>query len=364
MSAPSRRSGGRVARLLALGGAGLAAALLATAGLWREPAASAQEKASGSQVLTAAQMEGFIVQAPNALPGADIAGLQNADDAVVWRRHDWPGHADAAARPDGYQASDSVVETLPDGRLTVQTFDFGDADRRFQRFDLGEGDGGQALVSIGGSVYASLTEDGGGGVQWFVGEACRSESSEKAGLQGWLFFDSDVAKDHWTDRVAHLKIERRQADCPWFFYNDAYTRWRRLDARFPYRVVAPGSPPRQGAFDVDAIVSEHYGGSSIAAASHLERSWFARGFGLLRWERWENADRSSLPQMREDARSLAESGRCGPVGGSVSPGPDWLMVDCRTWTNFVRLPQPWKVEAFNWPRPDALAQFEAAFAAR
>ena len=316
--------------------------------------------ASGD-TLDATQIESFLVQSRNALPSAAVGPPQNGDDPIVWRRHDWAGRADVSGRPGGYQASDSVEDDLPRGRVYVQTFDFGDASRKFERFDLGQGDGGQALALVDGSVYGAMTEDGGNGVQWFVGEGCRSPSDAEGALKGWLFFDDGVTRNTWRDRVAHLNIERRAASCPWLF-NDAYTRWRRLDVHFPYRIDAAGSQTREGTWSVDTVLSEHYGGSSIQNAEHLERFWFGRGYGLLRWERWENGDRSSRRDSDDAAQTFAQSRRCGPVEGSAAPGPHWAMVDCRTWTNFVKLEQPWKVSAFNWPRRDVLDQFEQIFA--
>jgi hypothetical protein len=340
--------------LMAASGLALTGSLAQQSGHEQSP--SDANSASG---LSPSQIESFIVETPNVRPGALTGGLQTASQNITWRKHDWPGRADAESRPEGYQASDSVEEDLPGGRVYVQTFDFGDAARRFQRFDLGQGDGGQALTILNGAVYASMTEDGGRGVQWFVGQGCGS--SPQAGLRGWLFFDANAQLGAWRDRVARLKIERRLSSCPWFL-DDAYTRWQRVETRFPYRISGPGEQARTGSFVVDAILSEHYGGSSIAAADHLERSWFGRGYGLLRWERWENADRSHRADLQDAALSLADSGRCAPIAGSVAPGPDWKMVDCRTWTNFVHLATPWKVAEFNWPRPDVLAQFASAFA--
>ena len=320
------------------------------------------DPSSISARLDRAQMESFIVSARDALPNHATGPLQTAQDPVVWRRHDWAGQGDAADRPEGYQASDSVEQDLSEGRIYPQTFDFGDAGRQFQRFDLGVGDGGQALVILNGAVYGSMTEDGGAGVQWFVGEGCRRFANVPAALQGWLFFDGD-ARAGWRDKLARLKSEHRLS-CPWFYYNNAYTRWRRLEAHFPYRISTSRSDVQEGTWTVDAILSEHYGGSSIATAAHLERFWFGRGYGMLRWERWENAASSSRPQLREGAQALADSRRCGPVEGSDRPGLDWEMVDCRTWTNFIRLTRPWKVADFEWPRADVLDQFEGAFGGR
>ena len=343
--------------------AGLAAAAVTAVGAASNPT-NAPAPMGASSGLSRAQMESFIVQSAGAMADGAAAGpLQGIDDPVVWRKHDWANRDDQTNRRAGYQASDSVVEDLAGGRLYVQTFDFGDGKRRFQHFDLHQGDGGQALAIVNGSAYAILTEDGGGGVQWFIGAGCRTSAKAQAPFKSWLFFDRNVTSGAWRDRVARLNIEPRESDCPLFF-NDAYTRWRRLNVHFPYRVSAPGQKTREGTWKVDTILSEHYGGSSIAAARHLERFWFGRGYGLLRWERWENAGLTSRAHVRDDAQMLAASGRCGLVEGSKPPGAGWLMVDCRTWTNFVRLAKPWRVGKFNWPRRNALDQIAAVFQRR
>ncbi|HVB89448.1 MAG TPA: hypothetical protein VND97_04550, partial [Beijerinckiaceae bacterium] len=244
-----------------------AAAVLAAFGEIAPQATSPVQPAGAG--LSRAQMESFLVQSADAVAGGPPGGsLQAMGDPVVWRKHDWANRGDAVHRLGGYQASDSVLDTVAGHRLYVQTFDFGDGNRKFQRFDLRKGDGGQALVLVHGSAYTFMTEDGGGGVQWFVGSGCRSSTHRRAPFESWLFFDAGVTRRAWRDRVARLNIEPRLATCPMFF-NDAYTRWRREDVEFPYQVSASGHVVRRGSWKVDTIVSEHYGGSSIATASHL-----------------------------------------------------------------------------------------------
>ena len=83
----------------------------------------------------------------------------------------------------GHQASDSVIQRRGAGTLVVQTFDFGRGGRVFGRFD-GGGDGGQVLMPVDGWSSVAMTEDGGGGVQWFIGEACRSLFPNRPALPG------------------------------------------------------------------------------------------------------------------------------------------------------------------------------------
>ncbi len=116
----------------------------------------------------------------------------------------------------------------------------------------------------------------------------------------------------------------------------------------PWREAATG---RVGTVPLDAVVSEHHGGAAIAHAEHLERFYFARDLGLVRWERWENMAVSRLPDRTRMAALIAASGRCPqPVAFSDPPGADWRMVDCRTWTNFVRAtPGAPPLVAMDWP---------------
>lgn len=112
---------------------------------------------------------------------------QRADDVATYRKHDWPN---ALGEPEialGYQASDSVIQRRGGQRLFVQTFDFGNAPSTFGRFDGGKGDGGRVAVLVGEWSSYAMTEDGGGGVQWFLGEACMSAPRSDRRFFSWQF---------------------------------------------------------------------------------------------------------------------------------------------------------------------------------
>ncbi|MBX9701674.1 MAG: hypothetical protein K2X74_19730, partial [Acetobacteraceae bacterium] len=109
-----------------------------------------------------------------------------------------------------------------------------------------------------------------------------------------------------------------------------------------------GSAPRRVPMDV--LVSEHYGRARIATAEHLERFFFARDLGMVRWERWEDRATSRLPGLERRAAMIAEQRRCPPLALSEPPGADWVMVGCRTWTNLVRASGPGTMlHAPVWP---------------
>ena len=116
-----------------------------------------------------------------------------------------------------------------------------------------------------------------------------------------------------------------------------------------FRVVDGDKPSAFNRRRVDSVVSDHFGGDSIEAANHLERFYFGQGLGKYRWERWENLPVSTIPDAAKKAEDMAGSGRCMPIAYSDAPGPDWVMVDCRTWTTLVRQREPWSEDRFNWP---------------
>jgi hypothetical protein len=278
-------------------------------------------------------------------PGCARRRPLSQGEPLPYRRHDWPAAEAARRLPQGYQASDAVLGTLLGRPAILHTLDFGDGPRRFGVFDAGRGDGGQALILRGGAAAAAMTEDAGGGVQWFASPRCRTDRG--ALPDGWLFAAAPL-REAWTERVVRLSIVRRPDECPDAF-GVSYTRWRRVPRLpVPWREAASGAT---GVFLADAVVSEHYGGKAIAAADHLERFFLARDLGMVRWERWENRALSRLPDRDRMARVIAESGRCPPMEASDPPERGWMLVDCRTWTNFVRAAPGAPLAAMAWPAP-------------
>jgi hypothetical protein len=279
--------------------------------------------------------------------------MQRADDVAVYRKHDWPNRLDEPTTVLGFQASDSVVDRRGGRVIVVQTFDFGTGGRSFGTFDGGRGDGGQVLLLLGDWASFAMTEDGGGGVQWFLGEACRSAVGGDARFLGWLVARRDVDGHAWRETVAKLNIAATPSACPGRF-NAAFTRFRLVSLELPFRIVEGPLPTRSSFVGLSrvalsAVVSEHYGGHDIRSADHLERSYFAQGLGLVRWERWANANIWQPPAVLEASRLLAATARCPAVGGYGAPVTGWLLADCRTWTTLVRQAVPWGVRNYRWP---------------
>ena len=274
---------------------------------------------------------------------------QRSDERAAYRKHDWPNDLRSTEAPLGYQASDSVVRQRGSRMQVVQTFDFGTHGRTFGRFDRGKGDGGQALVWVNDSASFAMTEDGSGGVQWFVDERCKRLPGQDERLLGWLAFRSDIRRDIWRQATARLNIVPNPNVCPSTF-NDAFTRYRFDHVRFPFRV---GGTERQ--HDLDVIVSEHYGGSDVRTADHLERFYMAKRLGLVRWERWANGNLRQPRDVTEQEQMLARTTRCPRLDGYGAPGQRWQLVDCRTWTTLVRQTGSWRVDDYDW---SALRDFD------
>ena len=274
-------------------------------------------------------------------PGCERRRPIRQGESLPWRKTDWPATFHAARQPEGYMASDATLGRLGSAEAAIQTFDFGGGDWAFGRLDA-QPDGGQVALLGPRGAELVLTQDSGrpGQIQWFLSPDCRPGAPPSA---GWLIFGPEVPTGRWAQAVAQLRIAPAPDACPTGF-DAALTRWRREIIPMPFR-FHDDARPREAAMEV--IVSEHYGGPTIARGGHLERFWYARGLGMVRWERWE--DPAQDPKVPERAAWLAGTGRCGPVPFSDQPAPRWGLVDCRTWTNFRRPAAGEAMRPIPWP---------------
>jgi len=271
-------------------------------------------------------------------PGCDRRRPLRTGEPLPYRKHDWPAAAQATALPLGYQASDSLAGRLLGRPAIIQTFDFGGSTRAFARHD--PSDGGQVVMFGPTGAAAVMTEDGSGGRQWFQGPDCARAAPDP----GWLFAAAPL-RPGWQERVVRLNITAAAETCPTSL-NLSLTRWRSARMALPWREAATGAT---AATTADVLVSEHYGGGSIATAHHLERFWFARGLGMVRWERWENPALSRSPRREEKAALITSSARCPEIGLGAAPAAGWQLVDCRTWTNMARARPGAPLVALAWP---------------
>lgn len=286
---------------------------------------------------------------PGVLPFQPGCGARHGlrwHQGMAYRKYDWPAPEHRTGAPLGYQASDAYMTSLAGYPAVVQTFDFGGGGgRTFGVYDQGQ-DGGDGLVLQGNRVSGTLTEDGGGGVQWFVSPACTSTGPVQP---GWLFF-----QDGRGEQVAPNSITRNPRDCPTGFAQ-SLTRWRSRLLTFPYLIR--GNPG--GSFRTEMIVSEHYTHPQVGQSNALERFWFARGLGKVRWEAWVNLDfpGQDVARWRTQADWFAGTQRCPTVEGGVGPNEpgraNWVLVDCRTWTNFDPSPANSLIPVMLWPTATA-----------
>jgi hypothetical protein len=273
------------------------------------------------------------------------------DDPVRWRKHDWGG---GVGQLTGWQASDAVIARRNGVAFIDQTFDFGapvtdNTGRPDRFFHLDQNDGGDAIRIVGDTASAFLTQDGGTpGLQWFIGPGCSQPGPGR--YVSWVLFKSDVDAS-WRSLVAELGDDPQDA-CP-SRLNHAFTRYRLVSESFPFqRSAADGIPTRQTAA-LPTILVEHYDARSIDRAHAMERFYFARGMGKVRWEAWSKDDQKS-----SQAEAFAGSGRCAALPDATPPDTGWRILDCRMWTNIVSDPgrSSWRVRDFGWPPADLTLQ--------
>lgn len=244
-------------------------------------------------------------------------------ERLPYHKHD---HGPRFRPTAGYQRSDSYPAWSASlGPVVVQSFDFGTAQRRFGRFDERYGDGGQLVAFSERGASIAATEDGAGGLQFFVGAGCRGRPAPPALRNAWIIAVGDLHRP--AETIARLRLVREAETCPERL-DEALTRWQ-IAARVYRNAAAPAR-----SLSLATLVSEHFGGRDIAAAKHLERFYFTRELGFTRWERWEQLGRTRIDDASRRAQSLANSGRCDPADAPHATA-NWAMIDCREWTNIV-----------------------------
>ena len=258
-------------------------------------------------------------------------------ERLAYHKHDHPSPQEGPQ--EGYQRHDSFpVETAGLGTVVEHSFDFGGFEgRHFGAFDRG-GDGGDIAVFSPGAVSIAATEDGGGGVQLFVGE-CEGAVGAGALMRSWIVAQFDPERPaplvgETIARLNDLKIGDQES-CPSRF-NAAYTQWHVAPVR--YR-AAPG----QGSpVTLMTLISDHYGGAHRDTADHVERFYFTRELGGTRWERWQNAKGNRQYNAATVAAAAAQFGATGRCSEAPMPdgGADFVLIDCREWTRIVAPESP------------------------
>ena len=259
-------------------------------------------------------------------PHACIPQPQNGAMAVKWRRADWGSNGVLY-----YQISDSFL--ADDRNSIVQTWSYSP----WGPFVQANGDGGQVAHTDNVIARFNLTQDGGTSrKQYFVGPAC--------GGQGWQLFDlrQGVQTGSWTGAVYNLSIASDPSQCPPL--GQAWTQWRIERVFYPF--IADGQRTTRG---IPTIIVEHYDHADIASSVYMERAYFARLYGWLRWEAWESGS-----GQRPVSSDLAQ--RCPTVTiPNVADGSSywastlgWQLYDCRHSTQIVPV-SGWTADRFGWP---------------
>jgi hypothetical protein len=167
-----------------------------------------------------------------------------------------------------------------------------------------------------GITRVKVTQDGGkpGVLQHFIGPEC--------GADGWVSFRNDPPTGSWASMVARLD-DTPTATCPQRL-NRAFTRWRLENITWTFY---EGSSPRT--VTLPTIISEHYDKETIAASKAMERFFYAKGAGRVRWSSWRKAAPvgAQLPM------------RCPPMAYDVAPDDSgWNLSDFAPGQRLSRLP--------------------------
>ena len=260
--------------------------------------------------------------------GCQYQVAQGATPVVTWR-YDW-------AHPDQAQVQNTYV--LDDGSGWVATFSY----PPHLAFDAANGDGGDVFVYDGETVRISYTQngDGRGGTAagWWVGARC--------GGTGWVSFDKYTGDQGWREWLAKLRGATDPQACP-SSLDSAYTRARVVRGLPVYLVLQDllGNVTTR-TVPLDAVVTEHYAGPTLAGATQMERQVHVANVGpSVYWEAWVK----NPPEQPAAYQCPGAEGWNGPPDGS-----GWVLWDrrCRT---VVRTADPVITgDQWGWPPPDAV----------
>jgi hypothetical protein len=239
---------------------------------------------------------------------------------------DLPYHKLSQVRTDDRQVSDSFPIKQPDGSIRyIHTFDYairynadgtivnnGEAPGEWN-YDIDIHTSGGQLINPSGLVdgfnidetegrYAAIigTQDPAGGRQSFMHNTgagtCTAQDS-------WLLFPTNIAGYGDTgSSPATLKIYNASG-CP-TSPDQALTKWD-VHSSFTYFNGA----------SLATLTSWHFGGATEATATHIEKFYYTKEYGLTRWERWQTSGSPSVYGCN----------------GSDTTG-SFIRVDCRDWT--------------------------------
>ena len=239
-------------------------------------------------------------------------------EKLPYHKQDWPQSGDTD-HEHGYSRNDEYPATFGAlGTVVVQ-----------ERTLLEQGRSGGGLFIFSDKFAASGFTQDPSGVQVFYGPDCDAPNPADRVKDAWVFMGRDVRIGGSGQTVARLT--RFAQKCPNALAS-SFTRWHTDTIKF--RVGLPTGS--QEVKSLVTLVSDHFGGRDLASADHLERFYFTRELGLIRWERWQNATRAKGSVQAEPVRA----GKCDSVEKKPESDEDWHMVKCRQWTNLVKPENP------------------------
>ncbi|MGK8205113.1 hypothetical protein ACRS8P_21085 [Burkholderia cenocepacia] len=246
-------------------------------------------------------------------------------EAPTYYREDWPNNRDAAKSARGTQRSNSFPIAIGGRIMYASDFDFGDSTYKFGQFK--RGDGGQLVALDGDRASVILTEDH-GGLKFFFGPNCGRSVTVGSLMNSWILFDNSVFVEQKGATVAHVRQTLNADACPTKL-DESITRWKLAQIRFRSDIEHHLTEP------LSTIVTDHFSQKNEQTAGAMERMYFTRELGWTRWEAWKNlaARGADTEKLRAKSTALAASGRCDLRDGPPSNNGDWVMVDCREWTN-------------------------------
>jgi hypothetical protein len=241
-------------------------------------------------------------------------------ELLPYHKQDWQ----ATQRANKSRNDEFPIETALFGTAVVQARNVSTPDGQ----QVNEGGG---IFVFSPDTVASILTEGHEGIRLYYGPQCASASWREKLANAWVFVGKDFAIGSSGTFLARLT--RDPADCP-DRLSQSYTTWS--TTQISLRVGNDGIPHQA---NFVALISNHFGGESVEAANHLERFYFTRELGLIRWERWENLsrpERNRNSDSSERAEKLQHSNRCDPIQTVPSGSGEWIMIDCRQWTDIVK----------------------------
>lgn len=234
------------------------------------------------------------------------------------------------------QRHDSYPVARHDGTVFVlNPFAFGNSatDPALETFKPG-GDGYDIFEVRDGWASGGQTKDGGGFSTTFFGSGCLP-------YNGWIFFPSDVtassigsAAPAISGRYWEQNGENWPGACPSGYAND-HVDW------YPASGWAFGNAGSTiKTMDAMIVVHGYNSSSQFLSNGHLEVFYFTQQYGVTRWEVWKPA-----AQTPTQTTSV-----CNGAKTYNRYGIDFVVTDCRDWSNVTLLSTP--APPAVWPVPD------------